>query len=161
MIKRFVDWLINQAKKSPYTHIEGTHDSDYMRRWWLIPYNRFGISCRIHEILQSDDDRAFHDHPWWYITIVLRGGYWEVRPKYDHSGIYQGPERKWVGPGSIRFRRAKSWHRLELENGAAAYTLFICGRKSQEWGGLPNPATKLHRRECFKPSAPPDFERFE
>lgn len=160
MFKLLVDWLIRQAKKRPYTHIEGVSGADYMRRWWLIPYNRFGISCRVHEILQSDDDRAYHDHPWWYITIVLRGGYWEVRPKYDRSGIYQGPQRTWIGPGAIRFRPAKSWHRLEL-GGTTAYTLFICGRKSQEWGGLPNPATKLHWRECFKPSVPHKVERHE
>lgn len=160
MIKRFVDWLIAQAKKRPYVHIEGTNDSDYMRRWWLIPYNRFGISCRVHEILQSDDARAFHDHPWWYITIVLRGGYWEVRPKYDHSGIYQGPEREWIGPGSIRFRRAESWHRLELA-GVTAYTLFICGRKSQDWGFLPSVDTKIHWRKYLKARPAHTSELFE
>ena len=36
---------------------------NYLRRWWVIPRNEF-CSVYLHEINASDDDRAFHDHPW-------------------------------------------------------------------------------------------------
>src|ERR1700733_7651031 len=42
----------------------------YVRRWYLE--TPFG-SIRVHHWLHSDDDRAFHDHPWWFWTLVLRG----------------------------------------------------------------------------------------
>lgn len=161
MIRLLVDWVIRQAKKRPYVHIGGTNDSDYMRRWWLVPYNRFGISCRVHEILQSDDDRAYHDHPWWYITVVLRGGYWEIRPKYDRSGIFVGDSCRWIGPGRVLFRRAKSWHRLEIPNGQTAFTLFICGRKAQDWGFLVNPKNKVAWWEYLPPRDPHTSKEYE
>ena len=77
MWKWLADRLIARAMRTPYIHLEG-----YMNRWWLIPYNRFGIAVRIHEILRSDADRDLHDHPWWYVTIILRGGYWERTEDY-------------------------------------------------------------------------------
>jgi len=115
----------------------------YMERYWLIPYNRLGPAARIHHILRSDNDRAFHDHPWPYVTIILRGGYWEVTPQYDSSGVYIREDRQWYGPGSVLMRRAKSWHRLELPEGQPAWTLFITGRRQQTWGFLTHPAAKV------------------
>lgn len=138
MITRFVDWLIARAKRTPYSHLPG-----YMLRWWLVPYGTgpFGVSARIHEILRSDDDRHFHDHPWWYVTIILRGGYWEVTPAiielwrghWVNIGVVK---REWRGPGTVLFRRAKTWHRLEIPEGQTCTTLFITGPYSNAWGFL-------------------------
>lgn len=146
----FVDRLINFAKRTPYNHIEG-----YMERFWLIPYNKYFPSVRIHHILRSDSDRAFHDHPWPYLTIVLRGGYTEVKPMYDKSGLYIGDSRKWYGPGSVLFRRSNSWHRLELSEGQTTWTLFTTGRYRRKWGFMPNPATKVpHTEYLDEPESP-------
>lgn len=151
LFNRIADAIIRYAMKRPYIHLPG-----YMNRWWLVPYNQFGIAARVHQILRSDQDRHYHDHPWWYISIVLRGGYFEVTP-CGECGI---SERKWRGPGSIAFRRASSWHRLELKDDGllycidpektygetvamrirqdpnACWTLFITGPASQQWGFL-------------------------
>jgi hypothetical protein len=138
VFKRFADWIIARAMRTPYFHLPG-----YMNRYWLLPYGRQIIAARIHEILRSDDDRAFHDHPWPYLTIILRGGYWETKPVYDKSGLYTGKTRKWYGPGSILFRPAKSYHILELPTGQTAWTLFITGKWRQVWGFMPNPTIKI------------------
>lgn len=95
---------------------------------WLL--QRFDIAARVHHILRSDHGRDPHDHPWPYVTIVLRGGYWEHR--YDASGALQST--RWHGPGSVMYRPANSWHMLELPKGQTAWTLFITGRKAQGWG---------------------------
>lgn len=121
---KLVDWIIERAQRTPYFHLEG-----YMERWWLFRlfpmYGHYAwLSARVHHILRSDYDRALHDHPWWYITIILKGGYWEVTPKGT----------KWYGPGRIRFARAKSQHRLVVPKGEDAWTLFIHGPKSRDWG---------------------------
>lgn len=131
MFDRIANWLIARAKRTPYFHLLG-----YMNRWWLIPYNRFFPAVRVHEILRSDLGRDFHDHPWAYASVILKGGYWEVKPVYGPSNIYLGETRKWYGPGSVIFRKAQSWHRLELPEGQVATTLFITGRYVQRWGFL-------------------------
>ncbi len=141
-----VDWLIRRAKRTPYYHLDG-----YMLRWWLVPYRKklgdgtgpvklwrrpiawalqqFGIAVRIHEILRSDEGRHPHNHPWWYVTIILRGSY--IEDQFDEGGDCVWSEVR--GPGQILFRRANSWHKLTLLHGTVT-TLFITGKQSQGWG---------------------------
>lgn len=155
--QRLGERLIERAKRTPYFHLEG-----YMERFWLwnayptqhtekpTLWQRFmGLfpSARVHHILRSDDDRAYHDHPWPYVTIILSGGYWEWRPVYDKSGVFLWDGCEWHGPGTILFRPAKSWHRLEVSPGKTAWTLFITGRYQQGWGFLPITKTKVPYRE--------------
>ena len=94
------------------------------------PFNVF-----LHKICQ-DDPRDLHDHPWWYITIILKGGYWEHT--YIIGPTYGGQQRKWYGPGSIRFSKG-GYHRLQISKNCnddviPCWTLFIRGRKTREWG---------------------------
>lgn len=141
MLKWFVetygDAIIRSAQKRPYFHLEG-----YMERWWFFrtPFLR----ARVHHILRSDRDRHLHDHPWWYISIILKGSYTEVMPlrfadeppelqgeDYRHGDMLQ---RDTYGPGSIRFRRGSTFHRLEVQPGESVWTLFIIGPKRRDWG---------------------------
>lgn len=94
---------------------------------WLL--QRFDVAVRVHEILRSDIGRDPHDHPWPYLSIILRGVYWERR--FDSRG--RCISHKMHGPGSIIWRPANSWHMLELYQGTVT-TLFITGRKAQTWG---------------------------
>lgn len=112
-----INWLINRAKRTPYFHLQG-----YMNRYWLFQSRL--VSIRIHQILRSDDGRCMHDHPWWNISIVLRGRYWEI--------MDGGP--RWRGPGSVVVRRAQHRHRLVLPPEHDCWSLFIHGHKSREWG---------------------------
>lgn len=110
---------------------------------WRRPFTRLlqktGIAARVHHILRSDRGRAPHDHPWPYLTIILRGGYWEH--VYDEEGFWR--DVHWRGPGSVLFRPAKSLHKLEVQPGQTAWTLFITGRKQQTWGFKPPGAPKV------------------
>jgi hypothetical protein len=133
------EWIIRRAMRTPYVHLAG-----YMERFWLIRIGRRGggesgpyplIGARVHHILRSDSDRVFHDHPWPYLTIILRGGYWEVRPVLVDN-VVSYTVRTWHGAGSVLLRRANSWHRLELPEGQTAWTLFCTGPKVQHWGFL-------------------------
>lgn len=152
MFNKIADWLIERSKRTPFIHLPG-----YMNRWWLLPYGwltkwkgRYDFAVRIHEILRSDSDRAYHDHPGPYLSVVLKVGYWEVTPKYDRSGLYVGESREWYGPGSIILRGAKSWHRLEIPEGQVAVTLFFTFGYKQKWGFMPNPVTKIRYEEYLK-----------
>lgn len=138
LFTRFGDAVIRLAQRTPYTHLAG-----YMERWWLFRFGRFGagesgeyglVSARVHHILRSDNDRHFHDHPWPFVTVILRGGYWEQRPVLNAQGLVTDVETQWHGPGSILFRRARDLHRLVLPVGSTAWTLFMMGPKVQTWG---------------------------
>lgn len=76
----------------------------YMKRWKIGPASWPGL--RVHKICRSDSDRELHDHPFTFLTIILRGGY------YEH--LADG-SKTWHGPGSILLRSAEVLHRLELK----------------------------------------------
>lgn len=159
-----VDWLIRRAQRTPYFHLDS-----YMNRWWLIPYSnpdcgigcgpvpfrkrpiawllqRCGIAVRIHEILRSDDGRHAHDHPWSYLTVILRGRYCETR--FDDKGFWKTVRIH--GPGAVLWRPAGSWHRLDLVNSLRPVTtLFITGPYRHTWGFNVD-GVKVPHREYLK-----------
>ena len=80
------------------------------------------ISVFLHHLIASDEDRALHDHPWSFITILLTGGYWE----------HTMTERLWRRRFSVLYRPAEWQHRLELEK--PVWTLVIKFRSRRDWG---------------------------
>lgn len=105
----------------------------YLVRWTIFGCRFF--SFKLHHIMQSDD-ACIHDHPWFFISLILKGGYWE----HGDWGSNYTPRRewglfkKWYGPGSLLFRKAKWRHRLELPPGKTCWTFVITGRPFREWG---------------------------
>lgn len=140
--------------------------SAYMLRWWLFgasrkpdrfgnkqPRRPFGYSFYVHCFLRSDDDRALHDHPWNYASLILFGTYDEVLA--GHTQRYSA--------GTLRFGKAETAHRIQLvtqdyegyhEDMALiekmpwmqmtpkrlpteeriVWTLFMCGKWRRDWG---------------------------
>ncbi len=96
---------------------------NYLRRWWIIPRNKW-FNIYLHEINKSDDDRALHDHPWWNLSIVLKGGYDEVTPR----GTFPRRAGQFIG------RSGSSLHRLVIPDDGQAVTLFLTGPNYREWG---------------------------
>lgn len=136
--------------KNPNVNIGGKVNP-YIRRWFLTPWSSDDSSLKkyrlpnkyLHNIRRPDDDRALHTHPWFNLSIVIWGGYWEHRFLCTPIEGFALPktERIWRGAGSIIFRKAKTAHRLELEldpkspNGYRhVWTIFVTWRKSKEWG---------------------------
>lgn len=111
--------------------------ADYMHRYYVFLKDRkkFPFNVTLHKIVRSDDP-IFHDHPWPYMTIVLRGGYWEHTPVFDEKGKLISENRVFKGPGSIVHRKSKEYHWLELDNEKPAMTLFFMGPQQREWGFL-------------------------
>ena len=122
-----------------YKDTDGTGPVNPWRRPFARLLQKLGIAVRIHHILRSDQGRDPHDHPWPFVTVILRGGYFEHR--FDQDGAWAGI--KWYGAGSILFRRAKDFHILELPPGKTAWTLFITGPKQQTWGFKPVHGPKI------------------
>ncbi len=76
----------------------------------------------LHHIMRSDMERHLHDHPWSFISVILRGGYRE------HTAAGHRDFRA----GSILFRPAEWAHKLELSS--PAWTLVFASRTVRKWG---------------------------
>lgn len=94
---------------------------------YLIRYSLFScpwFAIKIHKILMSDDD-CMHDHPWSFLSIILKGRYYEWTPT-------QGG---WCfSAGNILWRPQPWIHRLQLNDGETATTLVITFKKVRVWG---------------------------
>ena len=101
------------------TRVIGT---DYLTRYCLIPANKY-CNIYLHHFIGSDEEGMFHDHPWWSVSFMLKGCFVEHCP---------GKSARTVSPGSINFRGPFYMHRLELKK--PAWTLFITGPETRDWG---------------------------
>jgi hypothetical protein len=92
----------------------------YLERWiiWC------GISLRLHKFHKGDDDRAYHDHPWWFISLPI-GSYQEHTP--------QNTPKK-IKACRLYFRRAKHQHIVKLLSTKPVWTIILTGRKTRNWG---------------------------
>ena len=118
-LEEMQDWARGIMARPP----EFVIGADYLRRWWVIPRNPFS-NIYLHEIVRSDDDRAFHDHPWDNRSVLIFGSYIEHTPEGDFV-------RR---AGDVIDRPATALHWLEVARGQSAISLFITGPKLREWG---------------------------
>ena len=98
----------------------GNTECPYIQRW-VLDLGFFSI--RIHKWFGSDDARHFHDHPWFYISLVLWGSYNDISP----NGI---KERK---APSIAYFPASHQHTVQLTS-KTCWTILITGPEKRQWG---------------------------
>lgn len=105
---------------------EGTGErTEYMRRWiFSTPL----FTLRLHHILDSDYGPP-HNHPWNFLSLILKGGYTEHLYSYDgHVWPLRLQRRKC---GSLAFRRATDIHKVRLIPGETAWTLCVTSGAKQ------------------------------
>lgn len=130
-----------------------SHLGNYMRRWIArFPWG----TLRVHNIRESDAGRDFHDHPFDFTSVILKGGYVEHRPgcqcfpdKDDGETFVMPSCRRFTAPAIVR-RKAEDFHRLELINGSPAWTFVISGPYHREWGFLLGDGSWQHYREYHR-----------
>ena len=110
--------------KRPPDLIIGEPDAPYLRRWHILPRNRW-VNIYVHQFLKSDDARALHDHSYLNASVILCGVYKE----YFAGGRY-----RFRFPGNIILRRPSTPHRVELLFDIPVWTLFVTGPRVREWG---------------------------
>ncbi len=136
---KFADWLIQRVTRRKPDFLIGGADRPYMRRWYVIPRNRF-FNVYLHQFLRSDDDRALHDHPLANCSILLRGGYVEhTVDAYgnEHAEVLYAPDFRLRTSGKFAHRiellRA-NWNGRHIGPELSCWTLFITGPRYREWG---------------------------
>jgi hypothetical protein len=105
------------------------HDRSFLERWGLV-HERFG-GFYLHHIVDADPGFDVHDHPWSFVSIVLRGGYTE-----EHAADARTPERT-----LSRTWRAGTLHRMPLNVAhritaarPGTWTLVFRGPTRRVWG---------------------------
>lgn len=87
-------------------------------QWFSLYIHKFHIS----------DYPVPHDHPFPWLSIPLRGGYWE----HFHDGTY-----KWRAVGVPSFRAPRELHWIDLPaDGRSVWTFFATGPRVRRWGFL-------------------------
>lgn len=105
-----------------YEILDHANNTDvYLRRWYLIHTPWFGVY--LHNILRPDGDRDMHDHPWPFISIILKGGYVEETVEgYKGWGVASVHKMPATGAHRIRWIDRNTW------------SLILVGKRCRQWG---------------------------
>lgn len=115
-------WGINER------FVIGRPGNPMLERWRLLQTPWFGVY--VHFIHREDLDAWPHDHPWSFVSLVLRGGYVEELFDRPGDGAFRLVERL---AGSVhRFPLHKA-HRI-VSTRPGTTTLCVVGRKARSWG---------------------------
>lgn len=150
-MNKFISWLEKKGRRRDIP--DRVSKALYLIRYHLL-FDRDKKIARwfnvyLHHFVLSDMD-FYHCHPWFWISIVLKGGYWEYRLGYPP---------KWRGKWSIVFRRPTDFHYIILEPGVDTWTLFIHFKDKREWGFV-NEYGKWQDNDSFiKARLPPNVSR--
>lgn len=88
------------------------------------------FSVLIHHIQQDDLDRAPHDHPWWFASLIWRGGYTEQ--VWDDPSRLDQFRTRTRRRGSIKRLKVSQAHQIIKLRGDV-WTLAIAGPHRGRW----------------------------
>lgn len=129
----------------PFEDIRDRDGALYMRRWRLLGYRAripFPVNLMLHRIVRPDEDRDPHDHPWWFVSLLLRGGY--VEDRFDSARRLMSIRQR--GPWTLAKRAATDLHRIAFLPTGEAWTLVLAGRAKRDWGFLTPTGWVAHER---------------
>jgi|SRR6185436_1243939 len=99
----------------------------HFRRYRLLQTPLFSIY--IHQICQSDTD-DMHDHPWHFLSIILKGGYREISRSFPYFKDLKVVD---YYPGDVIVHHLNDVHKISLLNKSVWTLVFVFGRKKY-WG---------------------------
>lgn len=104
-----------------------TNGEIYLTRLTLLKTPWFGL--KLHWIRKPDPDRDLHDHPWWFASLVLRGGYDELVNEYPwDTSMTKRKAVRW-----FNYKNTVSGHRI-IAVKPKTLTLVFTGPKAKSWG---------------------------
>lgn len=101
-------------------------DVNYLERLRIIatPW----LSIYLHRLGTPDSRPTLHDHPWSFLSIILRGGYTEVRlDKHAMTEVVR--HRRW-----INVMRRDDAHYIDSLDRTPTWTLLFVGARRRTWG---------------------------
>lgn len=104
----------------PYKDIGWEEIGEEFTRYTLLWTPWFTIY--LHRLVALVAHPQCHDHPWWFVALLLKGGYNEF-----HDGVWT-----WRRPGSVLFRPAAFSHNVVTKG--VSWSVIVTGKKKREWG---------------------------
>ena len=104
----------------PFKEIGWTAIGEVFTRYVLIKTRWF--SLYLHQLNAPNWHPTCHDHPWWFVTLLLKNGYLEEVGKK----LYRR------GAGRILYRPANFAHNVITPYGTS-WSLVLVGPKEREW----------------------------
>ena len=95
-------------------------ERNYLTRLRIVQTPFFGIY--LHKFDGPDPRPTLHDHPWPFVSFILKGSYREQRPARLHH-------RKWVNV----MRTGDVHYIYSIVNGPV-WSLMFVGRRRRKWG---------------------------
>jgi hypothetical protein len=100
----------------------------HFQRFRLLQTPWFAVY--LHHILQSDLDKHFHDHPWSFISFILRGSYQE---RFTCPPSHLAMHWRKYSPGDYADHCAEDAHSITLLTPSVWTLVFVSGRE-RVWG---------------------------
>lgn len=115
----------------------------YLDRWGL-GHDRIG-RVLVHRMQAPDPGVDLHDHPWWFVSIVLWGGYTEQRALIREAPELAQWAERWPTTcrrgvenerrvGSVQSMRLDECHSITELRRRTCWTLVIGGPRRRGWG---------------------------
>ncbi len=82
----------------------------------------------LHRIDTPDSRPTLHDHPWSFVSLILRGGYYEQRLDL-HTLVERRARRRW-----LNVMRRDDAHYIERLLRVPTWTLLFVGSRRRTWG---------------------------
>lgn len=102
--------------------------SQYMTRWILFQSSWGGIY--LHRFHGSDPEPCLHDHPWNFVTLILKSGYWETsKVRFARKTSIQ-----FLKPWHLYRRPAEFRHKVTVQHGTVPWSLVFVGPRIRTWG---------------------------
>lgn len=113
-------------------------DEDYLTRIRIVQTPWCGLY--LHRFDTADPRPTLHDHPWPFVSIVLRGGYVEVAASRKQAlRIHAGQDWPYGIRRRVRFinvKRTGEFHWIDSIGRTPTWTLMLVGRRQRTWGYL-------------------------
>ena len=125
---------------------------NYLERFTILQLGKLHI--RVHKLLSTDDTDYYHNHPFSYVSVPLRGSYVERYP--------DGTSKK-VSLFNIAFRSHNTFHSIESMDGPVTTLFFTWRNNSGKWG-FSNPKstmnTGMYKRKINEKEVHCKFDKF-
>lgn len=121
----------------------------YLDRWGFEVKALGGVF--LHRMQGADPGEDLHDHPWWFVSVPLLGGYLEERaetrdaPGFADAAVcadHIWQERHQIRRGHLVERRPRRWRTMRLDEAhriveltrRQTWTLVVHGPTRRRWG---------------------------
>lgn len=124
-----VRWALMRSFDIPCGFDEQGGDLLYLRRLRIVQTPFGGIY--LHQINEPDKDYDPHDHPFNFVSVILKGGYDEIVG--DPHKWWQA-QTVWRNRWSVHRMPITQAHRILNLHQSPTWTLVLVGPRHREWG---------------------------